>query len=614
MMVITLNRKKTLIRAKISEKSKNYLNPTTLFIIILNNQKIKMTDLRGRGSMTEKVWLKNYPAEIPHEIDIPKIPLHQFLTDAYKANPERVAIHFMGKELTYKELYESALKFANYLQNLGIEKGDRIAVMLPNCPQSVIAYYGILYAGGVVVQTNPLYTERELQYQMADSGAKIILSLDILYPRITKILKETQIENVIITGIKDYLPFPKNLVYPFIQKKQYGFSIKVEHSGMNHLFVEIMRSAPLKEITVPFDFEEDLALLQYTGGTTGFPKGVMLTHKNLIANAMMCNAWLYKCEDGQEVILGILPFFHVYGMTTVLILSVMTKNKMVLMPKFDVEDTLKTIDKQKPTLFPGAPTIYIGLLNHPDIGKYNLSSIKACLSGSAPLPVEVQERFETITGGKLVEGYGLTETSPVTHANFIWGERVSGSVGIPWPNTDAVILRSGEVAILPPGEMGEIAVKGPQVMKGYWNRPEDTAMSFADGWFLTGDLGYMDENGYFYIVDRKKDMIIAGGYNIYPREVEEVLYEHEAIQECVVAGIPDPYRGETVKAYIVLKEGHSVTEKELNDYCRQNLAAYKVPRAYDFREELPKTAVGKILRRTLIEEEKAKLAAQKEAK
>ena len=564
--------------------------------------------------MTEKVWLKNYPAEIPHEIDIPKMPVHQFLTDAYKANPTKIAIHFMGKELTYKELYESALKFANYLQNLGVEKGDRIAVMLPNCPQAVIAYYGIMYAGGIVVQTNPLYTERELQYQMADSGAKIILGLDILYPRITKILKETQIENVIITGIKDYLPFPKNLVYPFIQKKQYGFSVKVEHSGMNHLFVEIMRSAPLKEITVPFDFEEDLALLQYTGGTTGFPKGVMLTHKNLIANTMMCNAWLYKCEDGQEIVLGILPFFHVYGMTTVLILSVMKKSKMVLMPKFDVEDTLKTIDKQKPTLFPGAPTMYIGLLNHPDLGKYDLSSIKACLSGSAPLPLEVQERFEAITGGKLVEGYGLTETSPVTHANFIWDERVTGSVGIPWPNTDSVILRSGETEPLPPGEMGEIAIKGPQVMKGYWNRPEDTAMTFADGWFLTGDLGYMDENGYFFIVDRKKDMIIAGGYNIYPREVEEILYEHDAIQECVVAGIPDPYRGETVKAYIVLKEGHSATEKELNDYCRKNLAAYKVPRAYEFRTELPKTAVGKILRRTLVEEEKAKLAAEKEAK
>ena len=564
--------------------------------------------------MTEKMWLKNYPSEIPHEIDIPEIPVHHFLTAAYKTNPMNIAVHFMGKELTYMELYESSLKFANYLHILGIEKGDRVAVMLPNCPQAVIAYYGIMYAGGIVVQTNPLYTERELQYQMKDSGAKIIFSLDILYPRITKILKETQIENIIITGIKDYLPFPKNLVYPFIQKKQYGFSVKVEHSGINHLFVEIMRSAPLKELNVPFNFEEDVALLQYTGGTTGFPKGVMLTHKNLVANTMMCNAWLYKCVSGQEIILGILPFFHVYGMTTVLILSVMTKSKMVLMPKFDVEDTLKTIHKQKPTLFPGAPTMYIGLLNHPDIGQYNLSSIKACLSGSAPLPVEVQERFESITGGKLVEGYGLTETSPVTHANFIWGERVSGSVGIPWPSTDAVILRTGEATILPPGEIGEIAIKGPQVMKGYWKRPEDTAMGFADGWFLTGDLGYMDESGYFFIVDRKKDMIIAGGYNIYPREVEEVLYEHEAIQECVVAGIPDPYRGENVKAYIVLKEGYSVTDEELNNHCRKNLAAYKVPRAYEFRTELPKTAIGKILRRTLIEEEKAKLAAEKDVK
>lgn len=569
-----------------------------------------MNEAKGESFMTEKVWLSSYPKEIPHHLDLPEIPVSQFLTDASNENPSKVAIHFMGKDLTYQELYESALRFANYLRSLGVEKGDRVAIMLPNCPQAVIAYYGTLYAGGVVVQTNPLYTERELQYQMADAGAKVILVMDILYPRAMKILKETQIENVIVTGIKDYLPFPKNLVYPFIQKKQYGFSVKVEHSGINHLFTEIMRSSSPKPIEVPFDFENDLALLQYTGGTTGFPKGVMLTHKNLIANTMMCDAWMYRCEKGKETILGMLPFFHVYGMTTVLILSVMQQGRMVLIPKFDVEQALKTIDKQKPTLFPGAPTMYIGLLNHPDLAKYDLSSIKACLSGSSPLPVEVQERFEEITGGKLVEGYGLTETSPVTHANFIWENRIAGSIGVPWPDTDSVILRSGETEVLPPGEIGEIAIKGPQVMKGYWNRPEDTAMTFADGWFLTGDLGYMDENGYFYVVDRKKDMIIAGGFNIYPREVEEVLYEHEAIQECVVAGIPDPYRGETVKAYIVLKEGFTATDKELNTYCRQNLAAYKVPRFYEFRDELPKTAVGKILRRTLVEEEKAKVAEQ----
>lgn len=560
--------------------------------------------------MTEKVWLSSYPKEVPHMIDLPQIPVHQFLTDAFNEVPEKVAIHFMGRELTYKELYQSALKFANYLRSLGVEKGDRIAIMLPNCPQSVIAYYGVLYAGGIVVQTNPLYTERELQYQMADSGAKVILVMDILYPRTMKIINETNIENVIVTGIKDYLPFPKNLVYPFIQKKQYGFSVKVEHSGMNHLFTEIMKSATATEFTVDFDFENDLALLQYTGGTTGFPKGVMLTHKNLIANTMMCDAWMYKCEKGQEIILGILPFFHVYGMTTVLVLSIMQQGKMVLLPKFDVEQALKTIDKQKPTLFPGAPTMYIGLLNHPDLSKYDLSSIKACLSGSAPLPLEVQEKFEALTGGRLVEGYGLTETSPVTHANPIWENRINGSIGLPWPNTEAAVLRSGETEVLPPGEVGEIAVKGPQVMKGYWNRPEDTAMTFNDGWFLTGDLGYMDEKGYFYVVDRKKDMIIAGGFNIYPREVEEVLYEHEAIQECVVAGIPDPYRGETVKAYIVLKEGKTVTDKELNEFCRKNLAAYKVPRYYEFRTELPKTAVGKILRRTLVEEEKQKMLEQ----
>ena len=563
--------------------------------------------------MTEKVWLASYPKEVPHSIELPEIPVQQFLTKAVEAMPNNVAIHFMGRELTYKELYESALKFANYLHSLGVEKGDRVAIMLPNCPQAVIAYYGTMYAGGIVVQTNPLYTERELQYQMADSGAKVILVMDILYPKAMKILHETKIENVIVTGIKDYLPFPKNLVYPFIQKKQYGFSVKVEHIGTNHLFTEVMKMGKTDPIQQNFDFENDLALLQYTGGTTGFPKGVMLTHKNLIANTLMCDAWMYKCKKGEETILGILPFFHVYGMTTVLILSVMQQGKMVLLPKFDAEQALKTIDKQKPTLFPGAPTMYIGLLNHPDLVKYDLSSIKACLSGSAALPLEVQEKFEELTGGRLVEGYGLTETSPVTHANPIWDHRINGSIGLPWPNTEAVILRSGETEVLPAGEIGEIAVKGPQVMKGYWNRPEETAMTFADGWFLTGDLGYMDEKGYFYVVDRKKDMIIAGGFNIYPREVEEVLYEHEAIQECVVAGIPDPYRGETVKAYIVLKEGKSVTDKELNEFCRKNLAAYKVPRFYEFRKELPKTAVGKILRRTLIVEEKQKMA-QQEAK
>ncbi|QYF84676.1 long-chain-fatty-acid--CoA ligase [Brevibacterium sp. PAMC21349] len=562
--------------------------------------------------MSNKPWQAIYPEQIPAVLSYEDKPLYSFLKESAEEFPDKVSIHFQGKELTFREVHESALKFAAYLKSIGLQKGERVAVMLPNCPQGVISFFGILMAGGVVVQTNPTYTERELEYQMKDSGAKMILAMDILFPRVSAVASRTDIEHIIVTAIKEYLPFPKNLIYPFIQKKQYGIVINVEHEGNHHLFSEIMKRKITEEVTVPIDVDNDLALLQYTGGTTGFPKGVMLTHKNLLANTKMCNAWLYKNKRGEERILAILPFFHVYGMTTVLVLSVMEGNTMIIMPKFDVEATLKTIQKQKPTMFPGAPTMYIGLLNHPDIAKYDLSSINACISGSASLPLEVQEQFEKITGGKLVEGYGLSETSPVTHANFIWDQpRVKGSVGLPWPDTDSAILSLESYEELPPNEIGEIAIKGPQVMKGYWNRPDETEKTFKNGWLLTGDLGYMDEQGFFYVVERKKDTIIAGGFNIYPREVEEVLYEHEAIQEVVVAGIPDPYRGETVKAFVVLKKNAKVTEEELNEFARKNLASYKVPRSYEFRDELPKTTIGKILRRVLIEEEKKKISEER---
>ncbi|WP_110927158.1 long-chain-fatty-acid--CoA ligase [Bacillus massiliglaciei] len=557
--------------------------------------------------MSERPWLAFYPEQVPPHLSYGDKPLHAYLKESAFKFPDKVSIHFMGKELTFRQVYEGARKFASYLSGLGLEKGDRVAIMLPNMPSSVISYFGILMAGGVVVQTNPTYTERELEYQLKDSGAKMIVTLDILFPRVSSVAPRTALSEIIITAIKDYLPFPKNLIYPFIQKREYGLAVKVEHKGNHHLFKEIMKEElPEDEESVPVHIE-DLALLQYTGGTTGFPKGVMLSHKNLIANTMMCRAWLYKINQGEERILGILPFFHVYGMTTVLVLSVFEGNKMILLPKFSVDTALKTIQKQRPTMFPGAPTIYIGLLNHPHIDKYNLSSIKACISGSAPLPLEVQQKFEERTGGKVVEGYGLSETSPVTHVNLIWDEpQKKGSIGLPWPDTDAAILSLETGDPLPPGEIGEIAIKGPQVMKGYWNRPEDTENTFKNGWLLTGDLGYMDEEGFFYVVDRKKDTIIAGGFNIYPREVEEVLYEHEAILEAAVAGIPDPYRGETVKAFVVLKDGYDISEEELDEFCRKNLASYKVPRKYEFRDELPKTTVGKILRRVLIDEEKKK--------
>ncbi len=559
----------------------------------------------------KKVWLKHYPEEIPHSIEYEEKCLQDYLKRAAGTYPNNVALHFLGKEMTYTELYEQAKRFANQLKTLGIEKGDRVAIMLANCPQAIISYYGAFMIGAVVVQTNPLYVERELEHQLIDSGAKVIVCLDLVFPRVEKVRSKTSLHHVIVTSIKDYLPFPKNLLYPFVQKKKTGMKVDVVYDDKTIAFKSFLERGISAEVDIEMDPVSDLALLQYTGGTTGPAKGVMLTHQNLVVNTTQCIHWTYKTKPGQEKMLAALPFFHVYGMTVIMNLAIMSGFTTVILPKFETKDVLKTIDKQKITLFPGAPTMYVALINDPNIKDYDLSSIVACLSGAAPLPLEVQQTFEKLSGGKLVEGYGLTETSPVAIANPIWGKRKSGSIGVPWPDTEATVIsaETGEAAEV--GEVGEIAIRGPQVMKGYWNRPEETTKVFKDDWFLTGDMGYMDEDGYFYIVDRKKDMIIAGGFNIYPREIEEVLYEHEAIQEAAIIGVPDEYRGETVKAFIVLKQGRKLSEKELEEFCRKHLAAFKVPRLYEFRDELPKTLVGKILRRVLVEEEKQKREQQK---
>ncbi|TRZ37348.1 long-chain fatty acid--CoA ligase [Niallia circulans] len=558
--------------------------------------------LGGVGLETEKPWLSLYPGETAKNVYYKAETLPQLLRNAAKEYPKHKAIHFMGKELTFKQTFERASILAAYLQETGITKGERVAVMLPNIPQTVISFYAIMLAGAIVVPVNPLYKEREIEFILNDSGAKAIITLDILYNRVKSVQEMTSVEHILVTSISEFLPFPKNLFYPFIQKKEYGYIPSVKHEGNTHLLKKIwsLPIADLKDVSI--NFEEDLAIIQYTGGTTGFPKGVMLTHQNLVANTSMCRQWLHKLEKGKEKLLAIMPLFHVYGMMTVLVLSVMEIYQMILLPKFDATTALKTIEKQKPTVFPGAPTIYIGLLNHPDINKYDLSSIVAAISGSAPLPKEIIDRFEEKTGGKLVEGYGLTEASPVTHVNFVWDhEIVKGSIGVPWPGTDAAVISPETGEELPYGEIGELAVKGPQVMKGYWNNPAETELVLKDGWLYTGDLCYMDERGYFYIVDRKKDTIIASGFNIYPREVEEVLYEHPAVQEAAVVGVKDSYRGETVKAFIVLKEGAQTSEDELNKYMRERIASFKVPRIYEFRKELPKSAIGKILRRELKE-------------
>ena len=541
----------------------------------------------------EKTWLAHYPEEVPSSFAYPEENLASFLVHSAQRFPNNPAIWFFGHTMSYRELLDACCRFANAVRALPLAKGERLAIMLPNCPQAVIAYYGALLAGLVVVQNNPMYTERELKHQLQDCGAKALVTLDELCPKVEHIRHETDLQHVIVTSMRDYLPSGTPLAQSPSLTEQNGVI----------LWQILLRQGASELPQIEIDAAEDIALIQYTGGTTGVAKGAMLTHLNLVANTIQSALWSYKLRDGQERYLGALPFFHVFGMTVLMNQAMYKAGMLILVPRFQAKDVLRFIHEFKPTVFPGTPTMYIALMNHPDVGQYDLSSIEICVSGAAPLPLEVQAQFERLTGGKLVEGYGLTEASPITHANNFWGERKNGSIGIPFPDTEARIVdeNGNDVAT---GEIGELVVRGPQVMKGYWNKPAETASVLRDGWLFTGDIGKMDENGFFYIVDRKKDVIIAGGYNIYPREIEEILYEHPAVAEAAVVGVTDSYRGQTVKAFIQLKPGQQVTAEEMDAWCRANLAAYKVPRAYEFRKSLPKSAVGKILRRELTEESK----------
>jgi long-chain acyl-CoA synthetase len=537
----------------------------------------------------------HYDPGVPKEAPRPWLLFKALEANAQRF-PHRVALEFLGRSLTYLELWREVEAFAKGLQEAGLRPGDRVAIMLPNSPQFVIAFYGTLLAGGVGVNVNPMYTPRELRHQLQDAGVQALVILDQLLPRYQEVKAEVPVRLLVRTGIQDYLPFPKNLLYPLMLRRK-GQAPKALEGVPWRAFLKRGRPEP---VAVDLD---DLALLQYTGGTTGLAKGAMLTHRNLSSNALQVRAWIPDFREGEEVVLGAIPFFHVYGMTVAMNLALLGAAKLVLLPRPEIGPIVEAIEKHRVTLFPGVPTLYVAFNNFPGIEKRDLKSVRACISGSAPLPLEVAERFEKLTGAKLVEGYGLTEASPVTHCNPLYGERRLGSVGLPLPGVDAKVVDE-EGKEVPLGEVGELIVKGPNVMKGYWNRPEETQKALKDGWLFTGDLARMDQDGYFYIVDRKKDMIIAGGYNIYPREVEEVLYGHEAVQEAAVVGVPDPYRGETVAAFIVLKEAYrgKVTEKDIEAFCRANLAAYKVPRIIQFRDSLPKSSVGKILKRELTKE------------
>ncbi len=570
----------------------------------------------------DRPWFKFYDDGVPHSIDVPDILLHDFVERSASDFPNNVAVKMVLRylplgitihaSLTYRQLQEQVTRFAAALQKLGVQKGDRVAIMLPNTPQFVIAFFGALKAGATVVNTNPTYTPRELEHQLKDSGAETIVLLSPFYERLKSIQDSVPTKRAIITDIQEYVGgLFKGMVAKSLRKENLLVDVP-EREGVYH-WATVMQ---MGQTYTPVDIApDDIALFQYTGGTTGVPKAAMLTHRNLVTNAMQVAAWMPKLQRGKPKVMGALPFFHVYGMTVALLFSVYLGGTVIIVPNpRPIDNVMKVIHHERCDIFPGVPTMYTAIINHPEVHKYDLRSVEACISGAMALPVEVQRKFEEITGGRLVEGYGLTEASPVTHCNPIYGKRKAGSIGLPFPNTDARIVDLNTGEPLPVGEVGELCVKGPQVMKGYWNRPEETALTIdEDGWLHTGDIARMDEDGYFYIVDRKKDIIIASGYNIIPREVEEVLYMHPKVLEAVVAGVPDPYRGETVKAYIVLKEGEQATAEEIIEFCRQHLAPYKVPKLVEFRSELPKSQVGKFLRRVLVEEEKRKLAEQQQA-
>lgn len=560
----------------------------------------------------EKPWLKHYEPGVPANLTYPDVPMHHFLEQAATKYPNNPVTIFgngsaLDAQLTYRELNEHVNRLANALMAMGVKKGDRVALYLPNCPQYVIGYYATLKIGAIVAPNNPLYVPRELEFQVNDAGAETIICLSRFYPNVQKIRANTKLKNVIVANIKEYFSPILKLLFTLAKEKKEGHRVTLDPG--DKWFPDVIASAPATKPNVEVK-SSDTAVLLYTGGTTGVPKAAEITHKNLVANALQCKAWLPSLQEGKEITLTALPLYHSYAMTTCMNFSVITAGAMVLIPNpRELESVLKAIDHHKPTLFPGVPTMYTAINNFPGLSKYNLKSIKACLSGASGLPAEVQTKFQNLTGARLVEGYGLSEATPVTHANPVFGENRIGTIGLPWPDTDAKIMDidTGEKE-MPVGESGELVVKGPQVMKGYWNRPDETAKTLRNGWLYTGDIAQMDADGYFKIVDRKKDMIIVGGFNVYPRDVEEVLFQHPKILEAAVAGVPDPKSGERVKAYIVLKPGQTATVEEIMEYCRENLTGYKRPHEIEFRDSLPKTMVGKILRRQLVEEEKKKRA------
>ncbi|SMC87298.1 long-chain acyl-CoA synthetase [Desulfocicer vacuolatum DSM 3385] len=547
----------------------------------------------------QKKWLDFYEPEVVETLNYKHLIMPEFLDNTVAEFPGNIALIFQGYKMTYAELHEAVGRFAAALKQLGIKKGDSVAILLPNVIPCVVAYHAALKLGAVVVMNNPLYSDRELTHQFNDSNSKVLITLDLLAHRMVKLRKKTTVQKIVYTSIGDYLPFAKRLLFPLVAKKR-GLVADVKPAKDLFKFKDLLSRHEPDHTMADIGFE-DTAMYQYTGGTTGVSKGVVLTHANLSCQVQQLEAWFPHFQRGKEVILGALPFFHVFGMSTSMNFAIYMGLGNILVPKPRPDALLETITRFKPTFAPLVPTMYIGILNHPDLARSDLTSLKGCFSGSAPLPMDVINQFQDCTGSIIVEGYGLTETTPVTHVNPFHGKRKPGSIGLPITDVECRIvdMEKGDID-LPPGESGELLIRGPQVMKEYLNRPDETRKVLtADGWLHTGDVARMDDEGYFYIVDRIKDVVLSGGYNVYPREIEEVLYRHPDVVDAGCVGIPHETRGESIKAFLVLKKGAHLTPKEVIDFCKGKLATYKLPVAVEIREELPKSTVGKILKKDL---------------
>ncbi|NIA30015.1 MAG: AMP-binding protein [Actinobacteria bacterium] len=559
----------------------------------------KITARSGRGFYNQRPWLQHYDDGVPSEIDIPNVPLQHFLLEAVRENGDAAFIQYFGRRMTYQHFYDLVLRFAAGLESLDIRKGDRIALILPNIPQFLIAYWAALTIGAIVVLINPLLSERELSEQIRTSGTKVVIALDRIYPRISKCWQESQVEHIVIAGIETYLPPFLRLAFRFKKRLQKNQE-RVKETSFTVLFRNLLSKIPQEQkIIVRAD---EAAVLIFTGGVTGTPKAAVLSHKNLVANAVQTKSWMPDLVEGKEKILAALPLIHSYGLSACLHFAVVTRSLLILEPRFHVKRIINDIEKYAVTVFPGVPTMYAAILKELKNRKARLSSLKACVSGGAPLPVSDKIVFESITGAHLVEGYGLTEASPITHCNPLKGEVKENSIGLPCPATDArvVDLKTGKP--LPPHQVGELQVRGPQVMIGYWQKPDETHNVLTDdGWLSTGDLVYFDEFGYFFVVDRKKDVIFRGGFNIYPREVEKIIREHPKVLDVAVVGVEDDYYGETVKAVVVAHPETDLSKEELFTFVKKNLAQYKIPAVIEFRDHLPKNFLGKVLKREIVE-------------